>query len=514
MSDAKRKKSQKLKLTKESAIKLLYQLMYDTHQILVNNGIKYWIDGGTLLGAVRHNGIIPWDDDLDIGMIQKDIKKFLAIESDFNKCGYSICKVWLGYKIYYTNRKPIVIDGEEECYSFPFIDVFPYRKFPDGKYRLSLKAAREAFPKEVWSHDDLYPLVEYEFGAFNVLGPNKAEPYFVNYYGKDWNKIAYREYDHEVEESVEVVKVKLTKEMREPAMPIDKIKDRRCVKACLKLTSKKLPESDYWKKKDTKSCSVAGGCYNNFAYKMGVYVINCAMHKSRYNKFKKYAAEAGVKACRIPCVLGTKFDQNLMCKMIKDKVVSPTSDMTTIEISINMSHYNAWQKLVNSCKEYALILEDDVELKPDFVQNLDLIMDKLADMDMDFSLLFLWAGHWSDNFGEQEFVAKVKKGINIMQEVDKYNNGAAAYIISRKYAEFLMKKFFPIKMPQDIMMGSYPHVGNHLCLEMKYRDSDSCFLSPLLDMECGGAGGTGTQTTQEHSAPTVDQRWSCNKCKV
>lgn len=75
-------------------------IMDDIHRVCVENGLKYYMIGGTALGSVRHKGFIPWDPDIDIAMLRDDYEKFLELAPNKLAADF-ICHTYRTDKDYY-----------------------------------------------------------------------------------------------------------------------------------------------------------------------------------------------------------------------------------------------------------------------------------------------------------------------------------------------------------------------------------------------------------------------------
>lgn len=111
----------------------MLDILIEVDKICKKHNLTYWIAGGTLLGAVRHGGFIPWDDDLDINMMRKDYKKLLKILpnelsnhfilQNAQNCKYyplTFSKVRDKFSIFYESNNPKKLKNQGL-----FIDIFP-----------------------------------------------------------------------------------------------------------------------------------------------------------------------------------------------------------------------------------------------------------------------------------------------------------------------------------------------------------------------------------------------------
>lgn len=74
-----------------------YDIMSSLNKILEKNNIKYVAVAGTSLGLNRHGGIIPWDNDIDIGFVEKEWQKLFTIKDELEKNGFKYTSNWINH---------------------------------------------------------------------------------------------------------------------------------------------------------------------------------------------------------------------------------------------------------------------------------------------------------------------------------------------------------------------------------------------------------------------------------
>lgn len=114
-------------------------LLFELRRICEKHNIPYFLLGGTLIGAIRHNGFIPWDDDIDLGMFREDYERFCQVCQEELDPAYSLYDwhkdphsplPFLKLKINGTHYRESISANSKMDDSI-FIDIFPFDNAPE-----------------------------------------------------------------------------------------------------------------------------------------------------------------------------------------------------------------------------------------------------------------------------------------------------------------------------------------------------------------------------------------------
>ena len=115
---------------KEAYKKKLLEVYDFTVKFLDDHDLQWWAAYGTGIGAVRHQGIIPWDDDIDLHMLRKDYEKLITMRDEIRSYGYDLLSAHDGsYSLFFlkiSDQRTTLIEKKEEPIDIGvFVDIFP-----------------------------------------------------------------------------------------------------------------------------------------------------------------------------------------------------------------------------------------------------------------------------------------------------------------------------------------------------------------------------------------------------
>ena len=138
----------KRKVTDEDVKAISIDLLQRVHDFCKKNNIRYSLAYGTLLGAVRHKGFIPWDDDIDILMLRPDYEKFISTFNNSSDGTYSVASYKSDSHFRYALAKVVnnsTVNSELGYNKYGLgIDLFPIDKIPSDKSKAILLFKRHA----------------------------------------------------------------------------------------------------------------------------------------------------------------------------------------------------------------------------------------------------------------------------------------------------------------------------------------------------------------------------------
>ena len=156
----------------------LHTLLFESTNLLEINKLNPFLIFGSTLGAIRHKDIIPWDDDIDIGLIiTNPDETFLKLSEIVQNTEYKVQKHPPN-----SDRGVKIFKNDPQC----FIDIF-YFVIEDDKVLLNCRnGSRKAWPGSYFYKKDFDKMQKVKFGKYNYKIPGNYDEYLIRMYGENY----------------------------------------------------------------------------------------------------------------------------------------------------------------------------------------------------------------------------------------------------------------------------------------------------------------------------------------
>jgi hypothetical protein len=169
----------------------LYMVIRYTTLFLETHKIDYCIESGTLIGCVRHDGIIPWDNDVDIMIFKDGYYKLNTLINEYNKDNFKILHVTPGFKLFYKETcygELFLYDLDEKMNLYRMAYPLLYR---DGSLKSSFITSDYYYPNQKYKKEDLFPTQIVLFEDFKVRAPNNIKNILLTTYSSNLLECVY-----------------------------------------------------------------------------------------------------------------------------------------------------------------------------------------------------------------------------------------------------------------------------------------------------------------------------------